>query len=387
MEYRELKERERNGRIPSGCGVSGIMNRNGNVFSGDGILESICSMTERGNGLGSGYAGYGIYPECADNWCFHVMYDAPGAKELSEEYLETVFDIVHEEPIPVKKVETLKYVPFLHRYFMNLKSGRSHELSADEDRVIKAAMHINRNFEGACVFSSGKNMGIFKGVGNPDEIGEFYGIGNYKGYIWTAHNRFPTNTVGWWGGAHPFGILDWSVVHNGEISSYGINRRYLENAGYYCSFFTDTEVITYLFDMLYRKHDLDFEVIADILAAPLWSDIDSENDPRRKEFLTALRMIYSSALINGPFAIIVANSGAMVGLNDRVKLRPLVAAESGEFVYLASEESAIRLICKNPGRVWMPEAGQPVIARINNSPPLFPSSCPSPQRVEGRMEE
>jgi len=54
----------------------------------------------------------------------------------------------------------------------------------------------------------------------------------------------------------------------------------------------------------------------------------------------------------------------MVGLNDRIKLRPLVAAEKGEFVYLASEESAIRLICKNPDNVWMPDAGQPVIVKL-----------------------
>lgn len=364
MEYGQLKERERSGRVPSGCGVSGIMDRTGKVFSGDGILASICSMTERGNGLGSGYAGYGIYPEYADNWCFHIMYDERKARELVEEYLESRFEVVNEEPIPTRKVDALKYVPLLFRYFLNVKNGSASELSGEEDYVIKTAMDINRNFKGACVFSSGKNMGIFKGVGNPGEIGEFYRIDDYKGYIWTAHNRFPTNTVGWWGGAHPFGILDWSVVHNGEISSYGINRRYLENAGYYCTFFTDTEVITYLFDLLGRKHKLDFELIGKILAAPFWSEIESEKDERNREFLKTLRIIYSSALINGPFAIIVANSTAMVGLNDRIKLRPLVAAEKGEFVYLASEESAIRRICKNPDNVWMPDAGQPVIVQL-----------------------
>jgi glutamate synthase domain-containing protein 1 len=370
MEYRALKERERREKISSGCGVSGIMNRDGKIFSGDSIMTSICSMTERGNGLGSGFAGYGIYPEFRDNWCFHVMYDENNAKETVEEYLKSVFDIVHHEPIPVKKIKTLKHIPVLHRYFMNIKDRRPRELIADDDLVIKSAMYINRNFEGACVFSSGKNMGIFKGVGNPGEIGEFYGISDYSGYIWTAHNRFPTNTVGWWGGAHPFGILDWSVVHNGEISSYDINRRYLENAGYYCTFFTDTEVITYLFDLLYRKHKIDFELIANILAAPLWSEIERESNTEKRKFLTALRMIYSSALINGPFAIIVADSNHMFGLNDRVKLRPLVAAENGEFVYLASEESAIRLLCKRPDKVWMPEAGQPVIAKRHTASQL-----------------
>jgi len=365
MEYRELKERERNTRIPSGCGVSGIMDRTGKTFSGEKILASICSMTERGNGLGSGYAGYGIYPEYADKWCFHIMYEERKSKELVEEYLESRFDVVNEEPIPTGKASTLKYVPLLFRYFLDIKNGNSPVSDTGEEYVLRTTMDINRNFEGACVFSSGRNMGIFKGVGNPDEIGEFYRINDYRGYIWTAHNRFPTNTVGWWGGAHPFGILDWSVVHNGEISSYGINRRYLENAGYCCTFFTDTEVITYLFDLLNRKHNLDFELIGNILAAPFWNEIERERDEEKRKFSKTLRMVYSSALMNGPFAIIVANSGTMVGLNDRIKLRPLVAAEKGDFIYLASEESAIRLVCRNPDNVWMPDAGQPVVAKLH----------------------
>ena len=366
MEYEQLRELEKNNRISSGCGVAGVINRVGKIFSGEQILASICTMKERGNGLGSGYAGYGIYPEMKDYWCFHIMYDETYARNLVEEFLETRFIIVHREPIPTKKINTLRYVPLLYRYFLEIKEKDNEDLFLQEEYIIETVMKINRNFKGACVFSSGKNMGIFKGVGDPDEIGDFFKIYDYKGYIWTAHNRFPTNTVGWWGGAHPFGILDWSVVHNGEISSYGINRRYLENAGYYCTFFTDTEVITYLFDLLNRKHQLDFEVIADILSPPFWEKIEKENDEKKKEFLKTLRVIYGSALINGPFAIIVANSNTMIGLNDRLKLRPLVAAQKGDFVYLASEESAIRYICPQPECIWMPEAGEPVIVKLNN---------------------
>ena len=54
----------------------------------------------------------------------------------------------------------------------------------------------------------------------------------------------------------------------------------------------------------------------------------------------------------------------MVGLNDRIKLRPLVAAEHQEFLYIASEESAIREVCPHPDRVWAPEAGEPVIGEL-----------------------
>ncbi|MCM8789075.1 MAG: glutamine amidotransferase family protein, partial [Candidatus Omnitrophica bacterium] len=269
-----------------------------------------------------------------------------------------------QHPIPVKKLKSLSYIPALHRYFLNIKNETFDDLMSHRDFMLATVMKINKEFKNACVFSSGKNMGIFKGVGHPDEIAEFYNISDYKGYIWIAHNRFPTNTVGWWGGAHPFGILDWSCVHNGEISSYGINKRYLENMSYYCTFFTDTEVITYLFDLLYRKHNLNFEMCSYVVAPPCWEEIEKEQDDGKKNLLKMLRIVYSSALINGPFAIVVANSDTLFGMNDRLKLRPLVAASNHDFVYVASEESAIRKVCDVPEKMWMPDAGKPVVVKI-----------------------
>ncbi|MCM8784893.1 MAG: glutamine amidotransferase family protein [Candidatus Omnitrophica bacterium] len=351
---------DRNFHIPSGCGIVGIISKNGQIFSGEKIIISICNMIERGNGLGSGFAGYGIYPDFSDKWCFHIMYNSEKDFEILENYLEETFEIIHSEPISVKKNKKLNSIPNLWRYFLKIKEEKLNGLS-EEDIIIEKVMFINKNIENVFVFSSGKNMGIFKGVGNPDEIADFYKIYEYKGYLWTAHNRFPTNTVAWWGGAHPFGIIDWSVVHNGEISSYGINRRYLENFGYYCTLYTDTEVITYLFDLLYRKHKLDFETIGNIIASPFWFQIERIKDENFKNFLKTLRIIYGPALVNGPFAIIVSNSEYMIGLNDRIKLRPLVAAEDENYYYLSSEESAIKVISKNLVDVYQVEAGKPVI--------------------------
>ncbi len=367
--YQSCRKEDKEYHIPSGCGISGIMNRQGKIFSGEAIYHSICNMTERGNGLGSGFAAYGIYPEFKDYWCFHIMYETALAQQNTEEYLKKVFNLKHWEPIPTEKVTKLKFIPLLWRYFAQVKEEvleTDQEKLSEEDFIMKCVMDINERVSNAFVFSSGKNMGIFKGVGNPDEIGEFYRIPEYQGYIWTAHNRFPTNTVGWWGGAHPFGILNWSVVHNGEISSYGTNRHYLENFGYHCTLFTDTEVMAYLFDLLVRRHHLDFEVVGNILAAPFWSQIERIEDEQTREFLKTLRIIYGSALVNGPFAVIVANAKYMVGLNDRIKLRPLVAASKSDFLYIASEEAAIRKICPNADKVWMPKAGEPTIGKLGD---------------------
>jgi glutamate synthase domain-containing protein 1 len=351
----------------SGCGIVGIMNEEGDTFSGEDVVVAICNMMERGNGLGAGFAGYGIYPDLKDYWCFHLMYHNEAARVATEEYMNTRFKVTYHETIPTKKIKALRpVIPSLYRYFVEIDDEMGNGDGREQDMVLGCVMEINRHIEGAFVFSSGRNMGVFKGVGNPDEIAEFYQIPSYNGYIWTAHNRFPTNSPGWWGGAHPFGILDWSVVHNGEISSYGINMRYLQNFGYYCCLSTDTEVMAYLFDLLVRRHGLTFELVGKILASPFWSQIERCEDKEEKGLLRSLRIIYGSALVNGPFAVVVANSSYMVGLNDRVKLRPLVAARRGNTLYISSEEAAIRATCRDLDTVWMPKAGEPTLGRLQN---------------------
>jgi glutamate synthase domain-containing protein 1 len=69
-------------------------------------------------------------------------------------------------------------------------------------------------------------------------------------------------------------------------------------------------------------------------------------------------------LINGPFSIILGFKNGMIALNDRIKLRSLVAAEKGSRLYIASEESAIRIICDDPHKIWSPQGGEPVIALL-----------------------
>jgi glutamate synthase domain-containing protein 1 len=354
----------------SNCGLTGFISKSGKLVEGSVIIQSIALMHDRGNGLGGGFAAYGIYPDYKDFYAFHLMYENGMALQLTEEYLEQNFFIEQEEDIPTRRISAIANPPVFKRYFVRpLETSEYREAidfkkMTDQDVIVHHVMRINNEIEGSFVVSSGKNMGAFKGVGYPEEIAEFFRLEQYQGYIWTAHNRFPTNTPGWWGGAHPFTLLDWSIVHNGEISSYGINKRYLEMYGYLCTMFTDTEVVAYMLDLLIRKHGLSPDLACLALAAPFWDSIDALPESDR-QVLTAIRQVYGSALLNGPFAILFASNEGLIGLNDRVKLRPLVCAEKDDFVYMASEESAIREICSSPDRVWSPRGGEPVIAKLN----------------------
>ena len=178
-------------------------------------------------------------------------------------------------------------------------------------------------------------MGVFKAVGYPEDVGRFYRLDEYAGYCWTAHGRYPTNTPGWWGGAHPFALLDYSVVHNGEISSYDANRRFIEMFGYKCTLQTDTEVITYIADYLLRRQGLTLEEAATVIAAPFWSTIARQSRVRGAKRLTYLRTVFSSLLITGPFSIVLGFDGGLMALNDRLKLRSMVTAEKDDLVFIS----------------------------------------------------
>jgi glutamate synthase domain-containing protein 1 len=354
-------------RNVSGCGLTGMMNKKRLRVDGQAITASMRNMRERGNGLGAGFAAYGTYPDKKDLFALHLMYQDSDSKTKTDEFLKGHFKIDSDEPVPTKKTPNIVNSPIFWRYFVlpRDESPRGENVS-EEDFILEKVMHINRCIDGAFVVSSGKDMAVFKGIGYPEDISEYFMLEDYKAHTWIGHSRFPTNTPGWWGGAHPFTILDWSIVHNGEISSYGINRRYLKMHGYDCTMQTDSEAIAYLFDLLIRKHRVPLKYVPDILASDFWKNIDLM-DESEKKIKTALRVVYASALVNGPFAVIIGHSGGMMALSDRVKLRPMVAANDGDWLYVSSEEAGIREISPGVKDLWHPKAGELVVGILEGS--------------------
>ena len=351
-------------RIPSGCAISAVISRDGNKMTGESIVESMVPMHDRSNGLGGGFAGYGIYPEYKDFYAFHIFYNDNADRVKCENFLKNGFEIVKAENIPIRKIPEITDVPIIWRYFVAPLSSVLSRLQLDEkEYVARMVTKINTKIDGAYVFSSGKNMGVFKAVGFPEDVGRFYRLEEYEGYSWTAHGRYPTNTPGWWGGAHPFALLDYSIVHNGEISSYDANRRYIEMFGYKCTLQTDTEVITYIADYLLRRQGLSLEETASVIAAPFWSTID-KMEPDHKKMHEYLRTRFPGLLVTGPFSIILGFDGGLMALNDRLKLRSMVVAEKNDKVFISSEEAAIRVMEPDAENIYAPAGGEPVIIKV-----------------------
>ena len=357
-------KREGEIRIPSGCAISAVISRSGEKMNGESIIQSMKPMHDRSNGLGGGFAAYGIYPEYKDFYAFHMFFEDVAAKRESENLLKEYFEIIKSEAIPTRTIPQITGEPIIWRYFVSpFRSALKSMQLEEREYVARMVMKINSEIKGAYVFSSGKNMGVFKAVGYPEDVGVFYRLEEYEGYCWTAHGRYPTNTPGWWGGAHPFALLDYSVVHNGEISSYDANRRFIEMFGYKCTLQTDTEVITYIMDYLLRKQGLTLEESASVIAAPFWSTI-AEKEGEERERLTYLRAVYSSLLITGPFSIVLGFEGGLMALNDRLKLRSMVVGERGDRLYIASEEAALMAMDGDIESIYQPSGGEAVIAKV-----------------------
>ena len=369
--YTSLPEKFRNQRVFDGCGISGFMNIDGTLTKGDKVIDMLCILHDRENGLGAGFAGYGIYPQYKDFYALHFLFDNDIIRSKVEDFFVARGVIAMSEPIPTKKPSNIDNPPLAWRMFFNPRENKN---IPQDDQIVQLVMEINEKVEGAFIMSSGKNMGVFKGNGWSHEVAEFYNIKDYEAYMWLAHSRFPTNTPGWWGGAHPFNLLGTSVVHNGEITSYGTNKRYLESFGYKCTLFTDTEVIAYLVDLLLRRHKIPIPIASLALAPPLFDEIE-RIDKKYQIALKNIRATYRSAMLNGPFSIVVGINDpipTMIGLTDRKKLRPLVAASSEDenTIYLSSEEASFkRLMLREKSshmfkRIWHPKSGTAIIIKL-----------------------
>ena len=357
----------------SACGIAGHINIDGTRETGRRAADMLETMVDRENGLGAGYACYGLFPDLADKYCIQLLLDDLETKARVEEYFKSVADIVKDEEVYTKPVKTMKGpYPLIWRFFIDVPDKlikKNPNVNNTDDHIVNMVMNVNAKLDGAFCVSSGKNMAVFKGNGWSYEIAEFYDIAErYKGYMWLAHSRFPTNTPGWWGGAHPFNILDTSVCHNGEITSYGTNKRYVDMWGYKCTLLTDSEVVTYILDLLIRRHKLPRTVAALAMAPRYYDELATWPENHRKLAMT-IRMIYRSAMVNGPFSILVGMNNpepALMALTDRKKLRPMTVAlsEDGNTAFAASEECAFRRV-KVQSDTWASVAGNPVIAQLH----------------------
>src|SRR5512136_2816230 len=119
---KDIKQRQnpyRDDKVIDACSIFGAMDTSGRRFSGQGIIKAIANMHDRGNGLGGGFAIYGLYPEYANFYAFHVMYLSQKGQKETEAFLQENFDVVYQEEVPTRPTPKITNPPVVWRYFLD----------------------------------------------------------------------------------------------------------------------------------------------------------------------------------------------------------------------------------------------------------------------------
>ena len=182
------------------------------------------------------------------------------------------------------------------------------------------------------VLSLGGRIDLVKQVGSPAQLEAAYGISAWRGPLAIGHTRMSTESRIDLSHSQPFwahGVPDLATVHNGHVTNYHQLRRRYEQQG--VTFYTDndSEVIgVYLRDRLEQGRSLP-EALADSVA-----DLD------------------------GAYNYLVASPEGLGIVRDRFGFKPLMVAETAEFVAVATEEIALRRALSGAYRVAEPPPGQ-----------------------------
>lgn len=286
------------------CGIVGLFLKSEALYSRLGAMMApmLAEMTERGPDS----AGFAIYRDGPPNPTLSCL-AAPGVDWTGAvTTLESAGHAVVAETIADHA---------LLRVTGDLRSARN--------RLISAHPEVD-------VLASGEAIEVFKGVGDPMEVAETFGLAARSGTHGIAHTRMATESAVTISGSHPFSTgSDTCLVHNGSLSNHHILRAFLEARGETLQTENDSEVAAAFLSWRMRE--------GDTLDAALRAALDR---------------------LDGFFTFTIGTRDGFAVLRDPIACKPAILAETDDWVAMSSE---FRAIAQLPGvdaaRIWEPEPG------------------------------
>ncbi len=299
------------GRLSTVCGIVGYLDRSGSDLApiGDILVQMLTTLSRRGPDS----AGVAIYGESQEpNLLLRIKLGEPGDfRELGARLADRIGAVV-----PVVEQDVLPG-------YLRLVLGPV----TDAEGTIDGILNLSQDLE---LVSAGRQLEIIKQVGSPTNLDRSYSVASLRGTHGLGHTRLSTESRVDLSHSQPFwaqGVPDLATVHNGHITNYHKLRRQYEQKG--VRFFTenDSEIIgIYLRDQLSRGHSLE-EALSNSL-----DDFD------------------------GSFCYLAATRDSLAYVKDRFALKPLMVAESTDWIGIATEEIALRACLPGDFEVYEPAA-------------------------------
>jgi glutamine phosphoribosylpyrophosphate amidotransferase len=182
------------------------------------------------------------------------------------------------------------------------------------------------------VISIGRALELFKEVGSPDQLEERHQVASIAGTHGIGHTRLSTESKVDLSHSQPFwahGTPDVAIAHNGHITNYHQLRRRYEQRGVRFHTENDSEILSlYVGEQIRQGASL-------------------------KDALTGIL-----DEMDGSFCCVAVTESEMGFAKDEFAFKPLVVADTPDFIAVSTEEVAIRKAIPGTFDVREAEAGE-----------------------------
>ncbi len=190
------------------------------------------------------------------------------------------------------------------------------------------------------VFSFYPDVITLKEVGDPLEVGEFFGLDRdeLQARVILAQGRQNTNYAIYLYACHPFFIQGYCSMTNGENTAFVPIREFLLGRGFpgYMGYNSDSEVFTHILHYSARQLKLPLQYYKDIITPLKQTELAKRPDA---EALQILKQSLRPLCIDGPNCIIgFTPDGTCFMVHDSKKLRPgVVGGVKGKYALMSEE--------------------------------------------------
>jgi glutamate synthase domain-containing protein 1 len=203
-----------------------------------------------------------------------------------------------------------------------------------------ALRRLGESDESIIVFTFYPDILALKEVGDPMQLGEFFGLdkSSLKAKIILAQGRQNTNYAINLYACHPFFIQGYGTMTNGENTAFIPIREFLSGRGFpgYIGYNSDSEVFCHILHYACKQLGYPLHYYKDIVTPLKAEEIEARPDSEAVRFL---KMSLRPLCIDGPNCVIgFTPDGTCFMLQDAKKLRPgVVGGVKGKYGLMSEE--------------------------------------------------
>ena len=223
------------------------------------------------------------------------------------------------------------------------KEFRNQPMVEKEELLMQARLKIRamgESDESIFVFSFYPDVITLKEVGDPLQLGEFFGLDkdDLKAKIIFAQGRQNTNYAIYLYACHPFFIQGYCTMTNGENTAFVPIRDFLSGRKFpgYVGYNSDSEVLTHILHYSHRQLHYPLSYYKDVITPLSNEEIDQRTD---REAVRLIKKSLRPLCIDGPNCIIgFTPDGTVFMAQDAKKLRPgVVGGMPGKYALMSEE--------------------------------------------------